>query len=89
LVFPSLVPAELDTHVSRLPYGQGWGIHLVEQVEVWRIWLFATVIFGIGSLAFAVTYGILGKDLSSAFTVAAVLIAFPGMAVPGIADYLG
>lgn len=38
---------------------------------------------------FAVVYELLAKALDEAFTMAAVLVALPVLAVPGGMDYLG
>lgn len=59
----------------------GWGIHLVEEWVVSRLWLLSLALFVLGSLVFGICWAVLRHDVQGAFGVAAYMVALVGLVV--------
>ena len=55
---------------TRLEFGMGWGVHLVEGFLAQRIWAVTVGVFGLGSAVFAILWAVRKHDVQGAFGVA-------------------
>lgn len=73
----------------KLSLGVGWGIHLIEQIQMWKIWLVCIVYLFLGALAFSIAWTLHKHDISGGFGVASFITAL-GRFVAAFAEaYLG
>lgn len=73
---PTDYEGELITYIrspkrrSRLEFGMGWGVHLVEGFLAQKVWAVVMGICGLASMAFALLWTIKKDDVQGAFGVA-------------------
>jgi hypothetical protein len=63
----------------------GWGIHFVEGWDWDKIWVFAFVLFGLGSLTFGIAWSTMEHDIQGAFGVSSYMVTFLALAI-GVAQ---
>ncbi len=73
---------------SRLEFGMGWGIHLVEGFHAQKVWAVAMVICGLASVAFGVMWTIMRHDIQGAFGVSQWVIGLSTLFVAGLQTWL-
>lgn len=92
---PSDYDNELITYLrapkrrQRLDFGLGWGINLVEDFLVERVWLLIVGGFGFGSAVFAVVWVAWARDVQGAFGVASWAVGLAGLLIMGLQAWLG
>ena len=73
---------------SRLEFGMGWGIHLVEGFLAQKVWAVAMAICLLASVAFAVMWTIRKNDVQGAFGVAQWILGLVTLFVAGLQAWL-
>ncbi|KAI4113435.1 MAG: hypothetical protein LQ345_005585 [Seirophora villosa] len=66
----------------------GWGIQLVENWAMTKVWLLACTIFVLSGLIFAIAWSVLKHDLQGAFGVAAFFTTLAGLAIGTVQAYI-
>lgn len=67
----------------------GWGLHLVEGWEPFRIWMVVLVFFDGGSLVFGICWSVFKHDLQVAFGVSAWIVTLGGLILGTLQTGLG
>ncbi|KAH8803417.1 hypothetical protein F5884DRAFT_861745 [Xylogone sp. PMI_703] len=55
---------------------QGWGLYLVEGLDMRKIWLISFILFGFGSLLIGVLWAIYEHSIQDAFSIGSYMVAF-------------
>ncbi|RDW58742.1 hypothetical protein BP6252_13218 [Coleophoma cylindrospora] len=63
------------------PDGTGWGLHLVEGLNMRKIWIVAFVVFGLGSLLWGILWAVLKKSIQDAFTISGFVVALTTLTI--------
>lgn len=66
----------------------GWGIQLVENWAMTKVWLLACTIFVLSGLIFAIAWSVLKHDLQGAFGVAAFFTTLAGLGIGTVQAYI-
>lgn len=86
--FPKKRKGELEVNPAQGPR-VGWGIQIVEDWVVSRLWLLGLTVFLCGSLAFGICWTILEHDIQGAFGVSAYVVALLTLVVGAAQASLG
>ena len=72
--FPKRLRDKVEVNLNQAPRVE-WGIQIVEGWLHSRLWLLCLLLFGCGSLAFAICWTTLEHDMQAAFGVSAWVVA--------------